>query len=360
MSTQPVPSGGAAAALSQTVLPAILLLVFARIKKGKTTRILRDFCNAAVVGVRANIEAVAQNSCGYTPRNIIDNIRDLDDLEAFLSWLEANRNPLGVDTIYVDDFSLLASASMHRWDMVAPVTKKGKDDFYKYSRLDGALDRISHRLRYMGVHGVLSCHAVEPVTKDGTFYMGGPEVPSRKQIDAVPSWSDIVTRMEMDPESDDPWWPVSFYTDPLDTNWVGGDRFNVLKSKSPANFREVLRSARHNYNLVRPFGMEWMDGWVDEAARRFESGTPPVDIFNAFRRSLGGGADQEAWALWIVQDAVARVGLQRQHAGGRFSIRRVAGGPPPVGAPPPANGQAGPPANGQAVQPQPAASVPPR
>lgn len=320
-----------------SALPAILSILYGRLKRGKTTRLMRDFCRAAVVGVPANIEAVARNACGYIPRNIIGNIANFDQLEAFLDWMVAGNNPLGVNAVYVDDFSLLASASMQVWDAQAPVGKRGKDDFYKYARLDGALDRISHRLRYMGIHGVLSCHAQEPTTKDGTFYVGGPEVPSRKQVDSVPSWADMVSRMEIDPESSDPWWPVSFYTDPLDPQWIGGDRFNVLRTKGPANFREALRASRHQYLLPYPEGLDWLAEAVTEAAQTLRSGTPPVDVHAAMSRRIGSTGDAEAWTIWAVQDAVARVEFEAQAAKGRFPVRTGSlGGPPPLTPPPPA------------------------
>lgn len=328
------PQGQATPVSPLAVLPAILALLYGRLKRGKTTRLLRDFCRAAVVGVPANIEGVARNSCGYVPRNIIGNITNFDQLEAFLDWMVAGNNPLGVTAVYVDDFSLLASASMQVWDAQAPMGKRGKDDFYKYARLDGALDRISHRLRYMGIHGVLSCHAQEPTSKDGTFYVGGPEVPSRKQVDSVPSWADMVTRMEIDTESSDPWWPVSFYTDPLDPQWIGGDRFNVLRTRGPANFREALRASRHQYALPYPEGLDWLGEAVAEAAQRLRGGTSPTDVHAEYARRIGSTGDAEAWTLWVVQDAVARVEFERQSSRGRFPVRMgTLGGPPPVTTP---------------------------
>lgn len=322
------------------VLPPILMILYGRLKKGKTTRVMRDFCRSAVVGVRANIEAVARNSCGYTPRCIIDNVGNFDQLEGFLDWMVQGRNPLGVDSIYVDDFSLLASASMQLWDAQAPMGKRGKDDFYKYARLDGALDRISHRLRYMGIHGVLSCHAQEPTSKDGIFFIGGPEVPSRKQVDSVPAWADTVTRMEADPESNDPWWPVSFITDPLDPQWIGGDRFNVLRTKGPANFREALRASRHRFQLSYPDGLDWLGQATEEAAGMLRSGKPPIDVHQHMLRRIGSTGDQEAWSLWSVQDAIARVEFEKQAAQGRFPVRTGSlGGPPP---PPPPQAPTGP------------------
>ena len=246
-----MPGGnGAAASVSQVQSrPTLLCIVYGRAKRGKTASSLRAFAHRSIsIGVRAAVELVGESVCGFTPKPVIEGVTNLPQLVAYLEQLGTSGAVRQFSSVLVDDASHICQQSMLAWDV-----EKGNNQFYPYKMLDSWLLRLAAICRRLGVHLVMNFHEKEPGfdTRVNRPTPGGPHVPSKNQVDTVPSWCDLVLRAIPDPESPDPWWPVCFWCKPTDTNWTTADRNSVCWTKTPENLREILRASPGGYDLGR-------------------------------------------------------------------------------------------------------------
>lgn len=357
------------------VLRAAMFMVYAEPKVGKTAMFLRTFPRAIMIGQRSAIQLVAQATCGFTPEpwQIIENLTTLEHIVWFLTdatrglkspgWQAAIKQH-GIDSIYIDDFSQICSKSVILWQQ-----EKTGDKYHKYNKLDQYLDWISFLLRDLGMLCGMSAHKLEPKydlnEKSRTFgkliAMGAPEVPSSKQVQAVPGWVDFVAPMRIG-DSLDPWWPRVIAVDAGESKlWLAGDRNNVCWGSTPANLREILLAARAPdgtaiYTLPRLPRLAFQDEYADAVANALDTGEPMKDIVVRMFRQAGDYAKPrtpgELHIQWAIQDGIARHTIRaQQNLGvlGRFLATSAAPPPPPPppgeavpAAPPPAAGQAPP------------------
>lgn len=322
---------------------------------GKTTIFLRTFPRGLYIGERSSIQLVAQSICGFTPEpwQFIEGVTTLPQLVSFLTdttaglaspaWRDAIQAQ-NIPAIYVADFSDLCAKSVILWEQEAP-----GDQFYAFRQLDRYLEWAAFLLRGLGLLCGLDAHKREPRydqnKKSRTFgqllSQGAPEVPSSKQIQAVPGWADLVAPVEPG-NSLDPWWPRVIRVDPSDSNlWVSGDRNSICWSETPANLREILRAAPTPYDLPRLPGLEWQDEVAEGVAVSLQGGESVIDvaerIFSHYATYATPGSPGERHVQWAVQDGIARHTIRARRALGVIGQLRAttAGAAPP---PPPPQG----------------------
>tara|TARA_R100000455_G_C6221992_1_gene86161 strand:- start:135 stop:704 length:570 start_codon:yes stop_codon:yes gene_type:complete len=176
----------------------------------------------------------------------------------------------------------------------------------------------------------------------GDFCPGGPDLPSRNQVERIPSWCDINVRAIIDPDYPDPWFKGAYYCNPEDPQWITGDRTGVCsrtRQNAPANLREILRASHSGYQLPRVSGLEWQDDVADIVANRFAEGEDVKDIITDINKSKGKKV-QPLHLRWACQDGIARGVLQLQSKQGLFDFTTPdVGGtsPSPLPPPPPTN-----------------------
>lgn len=318
---------------------------------GKTTLLLRAFPRALVLGRRDAIEPVALGGCGFelAPWQIIETVTNLTELVHFLSvqlktkeWLVALRG-YGITALIVDDFSQMAMKSVIQW--TAQATEGNKH--YPYKMLDRTLDEVSIQLADLGLLCGLSAHKMDPrydLNEKSRTYgklvsVGAPEVPSSKQVQAVPGWTTLVAPVRTSTASLDPWWPKVLAVDPTSELWISGDRNSVCWDETPANLREILRAAPTPYDLPRLPGCEWQDETADRVADALDGGEAVFDvvsrIFDHYKGYAPAGSPGERHVQWAVQDGIARHTIRaRRRLGVLASLRPAtsAAAPPPVPA----------------------------
>lgn len=298
----------------------VLLMPYGPPKRGKTVLAIRALCGPKVVciGIRSAIELVAQTVCGFKPPWIEEGVRTLPELLAFLQFLVPHVQSGAAVAVYVDDFSHICSNSMAFWERQKPT-----DRYWPFRMLDQHLDMVSNAVRVLGIPCVMSAHELPP--NPAKNQMGAPEVPSAGQVRSVPSWCDLVARMVPNPASPDPLWPVALWVDPLDEQWVSGDRYNICGRDTPANLREILRASQARYVLPRYPGLEWQDAIADRTAEGFLSGIPSLEILErAVRDSKApNGSPAELHVIWAVQDGIARAQLYQRQQGGLLARARA-------------------------------------
>lgn len=320
--------------------PASVIMVYSDPKKGKTSLLLRALPNAVCIGERSAIELVAENTCGIKPLWVVENLRTIPALIAWLDWFIKERHHKRWGQIVVDDFSHIAASSMTLW-----ANEKPNDRYWPFRQLDVQLDLLALRIRETELLTALSAHQTAPNLEKKKI--GGPTVPSDNQTQTMPGWADFVGRVDHDPNYPDPLWKSVLFVDPNDQQWVTGDRTNVAWAATPPNLREILRAARGHYALPRAAGLEWQDDWAESVCDRFLKGEPPLviaeDVFAQFKAPAN--SPQEMHALWAYQDGIARGVLRQSSQGGvlgrmRMLAARASAAAPPPPPPPPGGGTA--------------------
>lgn len=296
---------------SENVLPTVMVTVYGKPKQKKTSDALAAFPTALFCGVPSAITLVAQNELGFTPTVHPDSPRNLGQLSAMLRTLGKSDKVKQYGAVVIDDFSHLCQQSMSEWVEESPTGRSGKKDrFYPYQQLNQHLLEVAQASRHLGVHLLMNFHERTPGTNaDGRFCPGGPDVPSRNQVETLPSWCDINIRAMIDPNYPDPWFPSIYYCDPTDPEWVTGDRTGVCTKKTPGNLREILRASESNYQLERLPGLEWQDDVAESVAQDMLGG---VAVQDAIQSAVSGRTEHPLHLRWACQDGIARGVLLQQ------------------------------------------------
>ena len=306
--------------MSSDDLPTVMITVFGKPKQKKTSDSLAAFPTALFCGVPSAITLVAQNELGFTPTIHPEPPRNLNELVNMLHAMARDGSAKPYGAVVVDDLSHLCQRSMLEWTEQAPTGRSGKKDrFYPYQQLNQMLLEIAHTARHLGVHLLMNFHERTPGTNaEGRFCPGGPDVPSRNQIETLPSWCDINVRAMVDPNYPDPWFPSVYYCDPTDPEWVTGDRTGVCTKKTPGNIREILRASESNYQLSRLPGLEWQDEVAQSVADDMLSGAAVQD---AIQSAVSGRTDNPLHLRWACQDGIARGVLLQQGQRSLFDFK---------------------------------------
>ena len=292
-------------------LPNVMITIYGKPKQKKTSDALAAFPTALFLGVPSAITLVAQNELGFTPSVHPEPPKNLVSLVALLRGLADTGEAEKYGAVVIDDLSHLCQHSMLEWVDEAPMGRSGKKDrFFPYQQLNQHLLEIAHLSRHLGVHLVMTFHERTPGTNaDGRFCPGGPNVPSRNQVETLPSWCDLNVRAMVDPNYPDPWFPGIYYCDPTNPEWVTGDRTGICSTKTPGNLREILRASESNYKLSRLPGLEWQDEVAQSVADDMLGGAAVQD---AIQSAVSGRTDNPLHLRWACQDGIARGVLLQQ------------------------------------------------
>ena len=325
--------------MSDQSLPTVMVTVYGKPKQKKTSDALATFPRALFLGVPSAITLVAQNELGFTPSVHPESPKNLTELVSMLKSFAELPDKSAYDALVIDDTSHLCQRSMLEWQESAPSGRSGKKDrFYPYQQLNQHLLEIAHTARYLGVHLLMNFHERIPGTNaDGRFCPGGPDVPSRNQVETLPSWCDITVRSMIAPTYPDPWLPSVYYCDPTDPEWVTGDRTGICYAKTPGNLREILRASETNYRLSRLSGLEWQDDVAQSVADAMIDG---ADVKEAIQSAVSGRTDNRLHLRWACQDGIARGVLAQQNSQSLFDFSQneaQSSSSPSLPPPPPSN-----------------------
>ena len=306
--------------MSEPENPTVMVTVYGKPKKKKTSDMLAAFPTALCIGVPSALTLVAQNELGFTPSVYPQPPQTLQELIPLLDYVGKTGMAAQYGAIIIDDASHICDRSMLAWHEEAPMGKSGKrDKFYAYQMLNKYLLVMSGQARHLGVHLAFTFHERPPGTNaEGVFCPGGPNVPSRNQVETLPSWCDINVRAQVDQTYPDPWFPGTYFCDPTNPEWVTGDRTGVCWSKTPGNLREILRASAGGYKLARVAGLEWQDEVADELAAKLLEG---VSVPDAIKQIADAHKKVEQIHLrWACQDGIARASLQKRKARNLFDL----------------------------------------
>jgi len=329
-----------------TALPTVMITVYGKPKKKKTSDALAAFPTALCIGVPSALALVAENELGFTPSIHPQPPQTLPELVQLLEYLSESDMAAQYGAVLIDDASHICQRSMLDWQENAPTGRSGrKDRFYPYQELNKHLLKLAGMSRHLGVHMVMTFHERTPGSNaDGFHCPGGPDVPSRNQTQNIPSWCDVNVRAMIDSRYPDPWFPSTYFCDPTDSDWITGDRTGVCDKMTPGNLREILRASRSNYRLDRIAGLEWQDDVAEAVAQAIVGGVDPREAVTAVsRQNIFPEKTSPLHLRWACQDGIARgvLRLRSQKDLFTFSSDEIKSDVPAAGVtlppPPPSN-----------------------
>ena len=100
---------------SDSKLPTVMITVYGKPKKKKTSDALATFPSALFLGVPSAITLVAQNELGFTPSVHPNSPKNLPDLVALLRHLATTGEAIKYGAVVVDDLTqCLSGERKHR------------------------------------------------------------------------------------------------------------------------------------------------------------------------------------------------------------------------------------------------------
>ena len=152
--------------------PTVMVCVFGKPKKKKTSDVIAAFPNGLFIGVPSAIKLVANNELGIQPAVHPHPPQILPDLVQMLEQLSANPDALKpYGALIIDDASHICQRSMLYWQDNSPTGRSGKKDrFYQYQQLNRHLLQLAGLSRHLGVHLAMTFHERQPGSNvDGMF-----------------------------------------------------------------------------------------------------------------------------------------------------------------------------------------------
>jgi hypothetical protein len=260
---------------------------------GKTTDLLYSFPRGLFVAPIGALKP-AEKVVGSIP----DSLEATTIMDA-IQILKQNGKK-DYDAIIVDDFSLLAEATI-------AVLEKKHTGFKLWGALRDTVLDFRDTARHAGLHVILTAHESTPRTVSGTFIRGGPRLPGRLPED-LPTACDLVLRAAYD--STRRGWHACYRCTIDDPQWVTKDRHGVTPDRAPMNVAEILRCA--GYSIRRAVGQEWQEPLVDALSTALlEDPSQEKALMQEAVSLCAEKTDNPLMTRWVMRDALDRAALRR-------------------------------------------------
>jgi len=248
--------------------PAVVV-VYGPSGMGKTTDTLFSFPMGLFFALPGALKP-SLRVVGWDP-HAAGQVVPVTDLDAAVQALRQVK-PGTFDAVVVDDLSLLAERTMQNLEAKYAGSR---NMFALWDSLRDTVIRFREAARACGLHVILNAHERQPETKDGTFFRGGPALPSKTLTERIPHIADTVLRACADPTMPGQWKGI-YKCEPANPQWVMKDRHGCCPPTCPQNLGEILRMA--GYTIRRRPELGWQEEWVEWVAQNLAGGRPEKDV----------------------------------------------------------------------------------
>jgi hypothetical protein len=287
--------------MSQFSEPAVVV-VYGPSGMGKTTDALFSFPMGLFFALPGALKP-ALRVVGWDP-HAAGQVVPVADMHTAVSALRQVK-PGVFDAVIVDDLSLLAERTMQQLEIKH---NGSRNKFAMWDELRDTVIKFREAARECGLHVVLNTHERQPETHDGTFFRGGPALPSKTLTERIPHIADTVLRAASDPTTPGQWKGV-YKCEPANPQWVMKDRHGCCPPTCPQNLGEILRMA--GYSIRRRPELEWQEDWVEWVATQLASGAPEKKVMEELNAQF---AEADPLHLrWVRRDGRHRFLLRKAY-----------------------------------------------
>jgi hypothetical protein len=214
---------------------------------GKTVDALYTFPRGLFLALPGALKP-SINVVGYTPKSV--SVNTIEEATQMVHKV-ATEGKGRFNAVIIDDLSLLAENTHN--GIKGQFSKS--QTFALWDAVKETIITLKNVARNAGVHILANAHAVAGETRESSFLRGGPKLPGRSNVDAIPHIADTVLRVGQDPQRR-PWKGV-YHADSGNPLWHEKERHHIFQSTSPMNLGEGLRLAK--YDIPRLPGLEWQE-----------------------------------------------------------------------------------------------------
>jgi hypothetical protein len=270
------------------------IIVYGPSGSGKTTDALYSFPNGLFLALPGALKP-SVTTVGWSPAAM--RVETVEEATALIYRI-MKEAPGQFDAIVIDDLSLLAENTYTR---MKPQFRP-QEAFKLWDGVKQTIIDFKNAARAAGLHVVANAHQTHSETKDGVFLRGGPTMPARKMVDAIPHIADSVLRAGIDQQRK-PWKGV-YHADNGGAMWHEKDRHSAFRATSPMNLAEGLRSV--GYPIARAPGMEWQEAEVDKVAARLTAGENFQTVWDSVMKDLMAKGASALHVRWVLRDGKDR------------------------------------------------------
>lgn len=279
-----------------------IIVVYGHSKSGKTTDMLYSFPNALYLVPALGGLAPYVHRTGIKPDEVLCN--NVKEAQQKMEKAQGR-------AVVLEDFSVMAERTK---------TSLRNRNITGWQLWTGIADQIED-LRETAIKKniltlAITCHLQDPTRgDDGTYYRGGPKMPSKTIVGALPHIASEVVRTGTDLMVQPPLYNGAYICDLNDRSYITGDRYGVLpQPKAPMNMREVLVQAKAQGNDIvvppRPASVAWIEPIVEEIAQNVIANTGLVPAQVAAQMGAAFKGRDLRHLNWALRDGYARAKLR--------------------------------------------------
>jgi len=214
-----------------------------RTKIGKTTTVAYAFRNAAWITTERGGLIPVKRCLGFVPSFVWTQYSEDNPLGEFESILEKEVIPRArkgiIKTLVIDTLTTFTER------LVAQLKDENKamHGLYAFGLLQDTVFALIDQLRNLGIWVVLITHVKPPQidAKTGVKSMGGPEFPGKALTRSLPARMDLVLMADAEqPKISGGSARRIIRCDPLDPDYLMGDRFGVTQRVQDMNLAPII------------------------------------------------------------------------------------------------------------------------
>ena len=228
--------------------------------------------------------------------------------------LPPERRPVAV---VVDDLTLLAERQAMDMKNSGNYQMVGDGVFRFWGDLRNKVQTLALYTRGIGAFPCFNAHRCTPRSDKDGFWKGGPELPSKKLVKAIPHAADVVYKAEAEvSRKGQNFWTGVYRCEPEDPSYHMKDRHGY-RGVVPMNLGELLRAV--GYQLPRLPALQWQETVADTIVEQRAEGLAVKDVVTHWTDKLNGKV-HKLHIRWALRDGLDRYTIQNMREDSIFAL----------------------------------------
>jgi len=193
----------------------------------------------------------------------------------------------------------------------------GDGVFRFWGDLRNKVQTLALYTRGIGAFPCFNAHRCTPRSDKDGFWKGGPELPSKKLVKAIPHAADVVYKAEAEvSRKGQNFWTGVYRCEPEDPSYHMKDRHGY-RGVVPMNLGELLRAV--GYQLPRLPALQWQETVADTIVEQRAEGLAVKDVVTHWADKLNGKV-HKLHIRWSIRDGLDRYTIQNMREDSIFAL----------------------------------------